>query len=355
MFKAVNACNNLEIIILDIQGDRKAVEDLRAVGRKKELVCPECKELVLVRAGENERRRWHFAHVSVGDCSLQHQSASILEARRIIYHWLQSKKLHQVTLEKKVAIRGKDDIFPRPVDCYAETGKGIRTAYWIFEHGMKRREDILLAKDDKEIIFNWVFLSDNLRIKRYDSGSESIILSTTERDFLSESKYNQIYSEFRAHHIHYIDIETESLITIRGISLKHLPQEFYFEERLVNSFSEIKFDPKTGEFVHPGEFERLKEYEENLKFLEKRRIESENRIKKLFSGKVNLSKNRSIAIDTFYKKVNNDTEIENLPTNNHKEFKSPIPETIVCNKCGQPTEDWVSYNPNICKKCMYSK
>lgn len=355
MFKALNLKNNSDIIILDIQGDREAVESLRAIGRQQELACPECKELVRVRAGEDKRRRWHFAHLALGTCPLHHESAAILEARRLIYSWLQSKKLHFVTLEYKISINDRDDFLPRPVDCYATTEKGLQAAYWIFEHGIRNRHELISAKFYTGAVFHWVFLISNLKIKKNDDGSKSILLTPTERDCLSTSKYNQLYAETSTHSLHYIDADNEMLITIRGVSPKHSPQEFYFGKILINNFIEIQFDPKTGEFVHPGEFCSLQRHVEEQNILRQRQQEAEEQARKL-----RIEREKQAQRELYDQIQRRQTEHQEPERKSHAKNKSPdympsFPATVICSICGETTDDWVVYNPNICKKCLYSK
>ena len=138
MFKALY--DKAEIIILDIQDDKEAADRLRELSRKGKLLCPECGEQVRVKAGE--KYRYHFAHKSVGKCALRSETPAILAARSILYGWLKSKeKLHFVTTEKTVS--GIDTLsgLPRPIDCYAETGKNLKIAYWVFENGVRKVAD----------------------------------------------------------------------------------------------------------------------------------------------------------------------------------------------------------------------
>lgn len=51
------------------------IEILRGWGRAKRLVCPVCRQAVLLRAGEIMRR--HFAHKDLIQCPLSHESAEV--------------------------------------------------------------------------------------------------------------------------------------------------------------------------------------------------------------------------------------------------------------------------------------
>ena len=254
MFKALY--DKAEIIILDIQGDKEAAERLRELGRNGKLLCPECGEPVRVRAGE--KYRYHFAHKSVGKCALRSETPAILAARSIIYGWLKSKEqLRLVTTEKSVSEIESLSTLPRPIDCYTETGKNLKIAYWVLEHGIRKVADRDMMRKvfpGAGLAINWIFLSSMLKYKK--NSSDRLLLSTTERDLCSESKYDAPYFP-RGNTLHYLDIDEYTLTTFRGIWIDHPPQEYQFYSCLTHPVEEILIDPENGEFVHPGEYEAL--------------------------------------------------------------------------------------------------
>lgn len=256
MFKALY--DKAEIIILDIQDDKEAADRLRELGRKGKLLCPECGEQVRVRAGE--KYRYHFAHKSVGKCALRSEIPAILAARSIIYGWLKSKEqLPLVTTEKTVSGVASQSGLPRPIDCYAETGKKLKISYWVFEHGVRKVADRSVMSRvfaSAGMVINWVFLSTMLKYKK--NSSNKVLLSTTERDFSSPSKYDAPYNP-HGNTLHYLDIEKSTLTTFRGLLLDHPPQEYRFYACLTTPIEEILIDPGNGEFVHQGEYEVLQQ------------------------------------------------------------------------------------------------
>jgi competence CoiA-like predicted nuclease len=239
MFKAINRQSDEAIIILDPKW-KNQVDYLRSLDRRNTLICQGCKQPVRLRAGEI--RCWHFAHKHLQNCPYGHASPILLKAREILYKWLVSKFGDMVTVEKELG----NDHFPRPVDCWIE-GESGGVAYWIIESGMKppKRENLKWGFEQAEVRVNWVFVADMLHEDEDDSNR--VHLTTTEREFLQRSDYDEIVrdSRFSEGSLHYLDPDNEVLTTFRGLRLIHKPQ-LYEGHREEHELSLVLAAPKTG-------------------------------------------------------------------------------------------------------------
>ena len=254
MFKARDRETDREIIILDACWNNETLPALREKGRRNLLLCPICRQPVRVKAGEKKRR--HFAHQDLSHCPLGHESPAILEARSLLYRWLDAKYPGQVTVEKAFA----EYELPRLLDCYVEPGNQRKFGYWILESGLRSREPFTLGAHILDISLNWLFLSTMLRFTS-DREAQLLNLTPTEREFAYASEYNLIYSSYdRA--LNYLNAGEQTLITFRGLHCIHSPQEYAFQVRLDDRLEQMLISRKTGEFVYRGEFEKLQAYRE---------------------------------------------------------------------------------------------
>jgi hypothetical protein len=73
--------------------------------------------------------------------------------------------------------------------------------------------------------------------------------------------------------LHYLDGATRRLTTCRGLVAAHPPQG-YRADLQEHALEEVRILPSTGEFVHPGEAERLKALHEAAREKEAQRQES---------------------------------------------------------------------------------
>jgi hypothetical protein len=134
---------------------------------------------------------------------------------------------------------------------------------------------VVTLLQDLGITNSWVFLSTMLKVD--DERADSAHLSPTEREFTYSSEYNQIYSSYDEA-LNYLNIENNSVTTLRGLNCIHLPQEYRFCEQLEDELSNVLVSPKTGELVHPGEHEKLLELQENARLEQQREDELKIRL-----------------------------------------------------------------------------
>jgi hypothetical protein len=267
MYKAVNIQDGQELNLLDSRWEQ-GIEALRALDQHDLLVCQGCKQAVRVRAGEI--RRWHFAHKELLTCAYGRESPALLQARAVLYAWLVTKFGDKVTVEKQV----DDPAFSRPVDCWVEGTTGV-IAYWIVEAAAPPPTRAALREGFRRlgVVVKWVFLAPLLHVD--EERPTWVHLTTTEREFMHHSVYDDLVNPGLpdGHSLHYLDVEQRMLTTLRGLHLVHPPHVFAGQQQH-HTLAVIQVAPKTGEFVHPGEYDRLKRYHQAQAQVEKRRREA---------------------------------------------------------------------------------
>lgn len=241
MYKAINTRTSTEVVILNPEW-LSSIESLRDLGRQDLLVCQGCRQPVRVRAGEH--RREHFAHKHLDNCTYSDESSTLLNLRAALYQWLLEKFGKNVEIEKSIV--GLD----RPVDCWVEKG-GVRFAYWIIEGKIKseKRDQIRQVLSGNGVRVNWVLSSEILRT--HEADPLSLILSTTEREFIQRSKYDM--EAFTDGSLHYLDPEKHTLKTYRALYPIHPPQVYKARTKHETGLVQLLALPSNGEFVHPGE------------------------------------------------------------------------------------------------------
>ena len=319
MFKAIDINDQKEIIIIDDRWNKHTIEGLRYKGQKNQLKCPVCDQPVLVKAGEV--KQWHFAHRDTGSCPLRNESESVLRGRIILYRWLSKKYPGKVSLEKAIP----DIDLPRPLDCFIETDTGNKFAYWILESGFRSHGKIKKQFVCQDIDIQMIFLSNMIR--KGPNDQSSLVLTPTERSFAYRSEYNQLYHSTSDAALTYLDFTTQYLHTFRGLFLIHKPQIFAYKSKLSEQIDNVLISPKNGEFVYPGEYEKLK----------------------LFRSKsLKSSDNNNINKKKKYK--------DKLISNDNPNPIDYLTKTYPCKKCGKKTNEWVkldmSTNTCVCRNCI---
>lgn len=340
MFRSIDKECGEEIIILDEKWHQGNIDQLRLKGRSKILHCPECQKPLTVKAGD--QKRWHFAHQDLDDCPLRNESAMILQARSLLYKWLQSKFPDKVTIEKKI----EECSFPRPVDCYVQLDNGAKIVYWILEAGIRNRSELLWSINESNIQVQWVFL--HRLLKEDEKNTDEFYFSPTERDFFNQSDYMKVYN---GPSIHYLNIETSDLKTLRGLYLVHSSQKYKCKKVLNGPLDEILISPKTGEFVYLGEYEKLQEYRES-QILRQLKMETPIKSKDDFSFMES-----EIGISEGSKEELTPIKQKSVPPR----FKGGniLNEAVPCEICGKITKEWSTFNCGTrtceCRECLQKR
>ena len=133
---------------------------------------------------------------------------------------------------------------------------------------LEARQSIKQALENPGVRVNWVLAAKLLEpdpepeSSEYRESIRRIRLAPTERDFLAPSEFDQIGAETQIYPpqtgqtLHYLDARTGVVNTYRSLLCVHAPNIFAgrCEQHLLE---EIQAHSLTGEFIHPGEAERL--------------------------------------------------------------------------------------------------
>jgi len=335
MYKAINIQDGTSITILDPRWV-SAINYLRGLDAQDLLVCQRCKQPMRIRAGEV--RRWHFAHKHLLNCPYGQESLALLDARAVLYEWLVSKFGDQVTIEKHVNAAE----FERPIDCWVEQGTNS-VAYWIMDKAIRPddRESLRAGFGRLKATVNWLFAASMLRPD--ESQAESIHLTTTEREFMQHTVYDEVVSgELEGKSLHYLDSDQRTLTTFRGLRLIHSPQLFK-GHKLSHAIAEILVAPEKGEFVHPGEHEQWQEYRRQQAELEKKHREAEKSLE-------SVPRTRP-AVRPGWREL-----VEGKPQASDQPAQSIYQIEGVCEFCGKRTTDLWYYDGKTrlgkCRTCL---
>lgn len=331
MFKALHRHTGEEIVILDPRW-RRQIERLRSLDEQDILVCQGCLQPVRLRAGVV--KRWHFAHKHLQNCPYEFESPILLHCRAVLYEWLIEQLGGEVvTLEKQTGLH-------RGVDCWINSPTGD-IGYWIIDTRMPPIERQSLATS---MALNcphsmWVFTAEMQHPE--EDNLERLYLTTTEREFMRRSLYDEsIQSAFTSpsSSLHYLDAGGEILTTFRNLQVFHRPQ-LYTGHRYANPLRNVKIVPMTGEFIHPGEAERMDRYQYAMLERARQQQKTQKRItQKLsdFNGTMQMRPDLSAGANTGIFPG----EVESVESGNPK-----------CVFCGQKTDDYWYLNraDNTCK------
>lgn len=352
MFKAQRGLTKEDVIILDSYWNEETVTLLRQNGRDDELICPVCKQPVLVKAGQ--KKRWHFAHKDLTNCPLKNESPNVLQARMLLYSWLKSKFGEKVTVEQYFP----ESNLPRPIDCYVELSNEHKIGYWILEKGIRDRWAIQHSLSELGISNVWVPLANLLREDNHDQ--ETIHLTSTERDIAYISEYNSLYSG-NGRSLSYLDVENNNILTLRGLHCIHSPQKYHFNFKLVTILDQVLLSQQTGEFVHPGEHERLEKLKKEIEkqkrlraIEEQRRRSEENKRQQKLTEKQDRTFSRSITQTWNVKHPFTETSSHLLKPPKGKKIESEscnyLEKPFPCIVCAKMTTNWTTLdlNNNTC-------
>jgi hypothetical protein len=341
MLKCINQESKEFVTILDPRWKTRLYE-LRILDDLNRLVCPVCRQPVRLRAGKV--RIWHFAHKHLQNCPFQFESPVLLQARAALYEWLlRCFSVEKVAVEKIIP----DLPFPRHIDCWVDQ-EPVSVIYWIFDTRRPpgERAHLQQAFEASRLYTHPVFTTSMLHPDQLDP--QHLFLSTTERAFMTASQYDQAirgYTLSQGKTLHYLDSENHTLVSYRNLHLNHPPQE-YSGFLLKTPLSNITPFPGNGEFVHPGEEQKL------------RKIQTESQI---------LYEKQQRTIPSLLNRQVADRDEVLFPkppapsstaiTDQIKE-RNPFERNAMCRVCGNSTSDWITYDGKtdtcLCRNC-YNK
>ena len=348
MFKCYHSQERREIIILDTEWGEDGIRVLREKGREQVLLCSQCYQPVHVKAGEH--KAWHFAHKDLGSCPLHSESPAILQARGLLYKWLCSKFANpesgraekaSITVEKSLGEK-----FPKLVDCFLEFANGTKVAYWIFDRGMRDRR--FLPFGYSGIVFRPVFVTSMLKMT--EEHGRVVDLTPTERDFMAvPSDYDKMY-QVGGGSLHYLDGSNATMITLRGVSLRHAPQRHVCSAVLTHGLMDILTNNQ-GEFIHPGEYERREAFlrieKEQQAMIQRNKFSACPCVKESGNVENSLSHVSPGSVIPIQSQSNNDSLVIR---------RVQKKEPMLCEGCGIMTTNWTSCTPDnglcLCRDCV---
>jgi hypothetical protein len=251
MLRCKHKAEQRDFISTDSVWREGGCDELRRLSTQRLLICPRCKQDVVLRAGPI--RIWHFAHRDLGECPLHGESEDLLRARDLLYNCLRSAYTH---LGAEVIVEDHSiEQLPRAIDCLVRTPDGTTCAFWISETAMRKGRSELIAQLD-EAVTDTRFLLLKRVIKHDKDDANCLHLSPSERDFARHTDYDNLYSKRGGQTLQYIDPEEAEIVTFRGVDGPlHSLQTYKPATRLSTRMSGVEVDTTRNELTYPGEME----------------------------------------------------------------------------------------------------
>jgi hypothetical protein len=321
------------VIILDEYDDRTALDLLRDRCKCDQIVCPVCNQPLIAKAGVVKIR--HFAHTHAANCPSNVESVEVLLARAALYNWLVGKFDAAVRLEEHLP----ELELPRPLDCVVERSD-LRLAYWITDRRMKVDDRDRLKGGLDRLGIKLIVLFTPRLMQRNENKQGMLNLSTTERQFLSQSRYELAYRLHKRQStgsLFYLDGGNKTLITFRGMRVIEWPQQYGGIE-IGTLLKDVRVQPTTGEFVLPGEEDHLRNILALHERLECERIEAEKRAEQQRFQNWAKPRQDRFVLDPMQQVMSCNVAVQST-------HDGPLPPVEagregICDDCGQRTTDW---------------
>jgi hypothetical protein len=356
------------LLVLPDYETRDQLEAVREQARAGALLCPTCRQLLWLRAGD--LRTPHFGHRSLNDCPAATVSEAVLAARRQLYRFF------RVRIEAG-KLQGEIDLEPQfpplasvgGLDMLLRRSQKPPVAIGIVERSLKpeTRAVFRSAMARRDFLYRPVFL--HTRLKPAPDGSDQFLLDTTQRELQRDSPYNLHHgSSWRGGGtLHFIDAIAGRWTTLRGLTLIHEPQLFAPSAVRESSLGELLWSEAYGEWVHPGEAEALKAYREAE--AEKLRRKKEPPPARVLPRRPMMQPSQPAvappveepepvagpaAVDEPKKDESPSAEL--LEEEELRRSLAWLSAGLVCIGCGQRTPDWQNASPGkdacVCRACF---
>lgn len=368
MFTARSIDTNAWITSIDPEWQGRE-EELRECARAGRVVCPGCGQLLHFRFQQQQkdevRRRPHFAHRAKSECPLENQSAEAMEAKALLYEWLQSKFPGDVVMDWPVEMAGWD----RPADVYVKTGRKRPLAYWVFDRGVRDRCAFVQRVARHEDGFACQVVWTGATMAFHESGE--LKLTPTQRDLMSHGDYDNPHG---GGSLTFLDAGTGVITSFRGLHLTHSPNLHRWSLRREGTLSTAKVDPNSGEILFQEDLDALRDWkveEQRRQEEEKLRQEKERQRKAEQEKKWAEAARRLQPLGELMgmpiKEPRSPTRTSEPSHSGHHSYPPPRPpepsmewavlrQELECERCGRVTTDWVSATPSggtcVCRACM---
>lgn len=328
MFVALNIRRKTRVTSIAPEWDN-AEEVLRQSAADGELVCPGCKQLLWLRTGTTRRR--HFAHRSLADCPLAHQSAEVLEVKAQLYQWLEIKYPGKASLDVTLKAGGCD----RNIDLLVEREKGRKSAYWVFDRQQRDRDEFFACHEVKGLSLHFVHTASTLKLQ----DQESVLLTASQRDFIAVSGFDSGVERPGFGHLHFVDAEHSTLSIYRGLYCAHRPNVYRFAVLRTGLLNSALISPATGEIVFAEDVEARKAWRERQ------------------TARHSVTEPPKPACPPAPVPV--DPEIHVEPIKRTEEPSWNMNGPFRCEDCGTVTMDWSQATPSagtcICRSCSKNR
>ncbi len=268
MLKGIDSKTGEFVVSIDPQWQTN-VDPLRESCRRDAILCPECKQPVTLRAGDE--RIWHFAHRTDSGCPLKGESAAVLAAKVMLYNLLQGKFGERVGLEETIP----GAFNAERADCVVTLDTG-KIAYCIVEKQLRNRYAYMTACKKAYTSVQWILLPQML-IPDPENHRE-LRLSATARDLADREGVNQMYDYLgNIGSLCCADSERGLFLLARGLHCVHSPNVFEPSVYIEVSPTEVIVSSKLGQLVSTDEISRFKQWQPEFEKREAERREAEAR------------------------------------------------------------------------------
>ena len=242
-----------------------ALQTVRTRTRAGELVCPTCRQLLWLRAGEV--RIPHFGHRRLSDCPHGRVSEAVLGARLLLYRFFQARiesgKL-PATIVLEPVIAGLPDKVR--VDLLLRRMGKSAVNVVLLERGLHPdlRWQLQTCLGREGSVFRPVFLRS--RLGQPEDAPLDFLLDPTQRELRLASAYDLWPPDLArpAGTLHAIDPIRAEWTTLRGLTLAHGPQVFRARHVRISRMEDLLWSEAHSEWVHPGEAEALQQLRESI-------------------------------------------------------------------------------------------
>jgi hypothetical protein len=341
MFKALDTTTGKYIISID-PVFRGKEEELRPLARSGQLVCSVCKELITFRFRETEGHfcnRPHFAHRQQSNCPVGREPLEVMQAKVLLFEWLLAHfPRESIDLDVDLSIPCWDN----PADLYVQREGKQSFAYWIFDHGIRKRQGIVrLCKEENDLIVPHIIWTQSALQRKTPS---ELILNTTHRDLIMEGSYD---ANGQGGHLTFLNTETEKVSVFRDLWVCHRPKLYRSDSWNQGSLTETLIDSDSGELFFHEDTLRCDRWEKE----ERERLEIERRREQ---DKVRREEEYMERCQRWHEAANKPRPItqespENIQQskpcmdNEQPFFSSPrknMKPELLCTSCGRMTSDY---------------
>lgn len=172
----------------------------------------------------------------------------------MIFLWLASKGLRdKLTIEECIAVGGK----LHQVDCSVSFAENLKVSYLYLTQGVRDRDALFDAMRRRYSHCYFIF---HMKTVKPAEGSPGCIIATpTHRSaahFYDDCSYYHDVREpvLAPGSIHALDPGEANLITYRSLRCR-IPPRVFSAQQVVSPLSAVRVSPKTGELVHPDDYE----------------------------------------------------------------------------------------------------